>query len=64
LVRLSYLDVAVLGSLDRHDMKSTRKYLWAKIRRTYDESSMLDRLGKHDPHTYNQPTGCIVDTWW
>jgi len=24
---------------------------------------MHDRLGKHDPHTYNQPTSCIVDTW-
>jgi len=22
---------------------------------------MHGRLGKHDPHTYNQPTGCIVD---
>jgi len=24
---------------------------------------MHDRLGKHDAHTYNQPAGCIVDTW-
>jgi len=32
-------------------------------RRTFDGSSMHDRLGKHVPHTYNQPTGCIEDTW-
>jgi len=24
---------------------------------------MHDRLGKHVPHTYNQPNGFIVDTW-
>jgi len=45
-------------------------HVWCKTRstckasRTYDGSNMHDHLGKHAPHTYNQPTGCIVDTWW
>jgi len=58
-MRSVYLDIAVLGPFNRHDT-----YVYDKLRRTYDGSGMHDRLGKHDPHTYNQPSGCIVDTWW
>jgi len=28
-----------------------------------DGLSMHNRIGKNAPHLYNQPTGCIVDTW-
>ena len=62
-MRLAYLELAVLSSLDCHDMYDVRHDPQDKLRRTYDGSSMNDRLGKHDPHTYNQPSGCIVDTW-
>jgi len=49
LMRLAYLELAVLGSLDRHDTYDVSK-TYDKLRRTYDGSSMHDRLGKHD-HT-------------
>jgi len=49
LMRLAYLELAVIGSLDRHDTYDVSKN-YDKLRRTYDESSMHDRLGKHD-HT-------------
>jgi len=35
----------------------------AMIRRTYDGTSIHDRLGKQVSHTCNQPNGCVVDTW-
>jgi hypothetical protein len=49
MMRLAYLELAVLGSLDRHDMYEVSK-TYDKLRLTYDGSSMHDRLGKHD-HT-------------
>jgi len=49
LMRLAYLELVVLGSLDRHDTYDVSK-TYDKLRRTYDGSSMHDRLGKHD-HT-------------
>jgi len=49
LMRLAYLGLAVLGSLDCHDTYDVSK-TYDKLRRTYDGSSMHDRLGKHD-HT-------------
>ena len=48
-MRLAYLELAVLGSVDRHDTYDVRK-TYDKLRRTYGGSSMHDRLGKHD-HT-------------
>jgi len=59
-MRLAYLGVVVLGSFDRHDtyMYKTRPY--DKLRWTYDGPSMHDRLRNDNPHTYNQPSGCIV----
>ena len=38
--------------------------LYDKLRWTYDGPSMHDRLGNDNPHTYNQPLGCFVDTRW
>jgi len=49
LMRLAYLELAVLGSLDHHDTYDVSK-TYDKLRRTYDGSRMHDRLGKHD-HT-------------
>jgi len=49
LMRIAYLELAVLGSLDHHDTYDVSK-TYDKLRRTYDGSSMHDRLGKHD-HT-------------
>jgi hypothetical protein len=48
-MRLTYLELAVLGSLDHHDTNDVSK-TYDKLRRTYDGSSMHDRVGKHD-HT-------------
>jgi len=48
LMRLVYLELAVLGSLDCHDTYDVSK-TYDKLRRTYG-SSMHNRLGKHD-HT-------------
>jgi len=47
LMRLVYLELAVLESLDRHDTYDVSK-TYDKLRRTYDGSSMQDHLGKHD----------------
>jgi len=49
LMHLAYLELAVLGSLDRHDTYDVSK-TYDKLRRTYDGSSMHECLGKHD-HT-------------
>jgi len=49
LMRLAYLGLAVLGSLDCHDTYDVSK-TYDKLRRTYDGSSKHDHLGKHD-HT-------------
>jgi hypothetical protein len=48
-MRLAYLELAVLGSLDRHDTYDVST-TYDKLRWTYDGVSMHDRLGKHD-HT-------------
>jgi len=48
-MRLTYLELAVLGSLDRHATYEVRK-TYEKLRWTFEGSSMHDRLGKHD-HT-------------
>jgi len=50
LMRLTYLELAVLGSLDCHDTYDVSK-AYDKLRRTYDGSRMHDCLGKHD-HTH------------
>lgn len=52
-MRLTYLELAVLGSLDRHETYDVSK-TYDKLRWTYDGSSMHDRLDKHD-HT------CIIN---
>jgi len=49
LMRLAYLELPVLGSLDHHEPYDVRK-TYDKLRRTYDGSRMHDRLRKHD-HT-------------
>jgi hypothetical protein len=48
-MRLAYLKLAVLGSLDLHNTYDVSK-TYDQLRWTYDGSSMHDRLGKHD-HT-------------
>jgi len=63
VIRLVYLGVAVLGSLNRHDMYMYVKPCILCFSKPDDGLSMDNRLGKNAPHTYNQPAGCIVDTW-
>jgi hypothetical protein len=48
-MRLAYLELAVLGSLNRHDTYDVNK-TYDKLRWTYDGPSLHDHLGKHD-HT-------------
>jgi len=63
MIRLVYLGIAVLGSFNRHD-----RYMYVKTCilcyvKPDDGLSMHNSLGENAPHTYNQPTDCIVDTW-
>ena len=48
-MRLACLDIAVLGSLNRHDTYDVKQDLYVIAWRTYDGSSMHDRLGKQVP---------------
>ncbi len=63
MIRLVYLGVAVLGSLNRHDTYMYVKTCNLCYDKPDDDLSMHYRLGENAPHTYNQPTCCIVDTW-
>jgi len=64
MIRLVYHGVAVLGSLNRHDTFMYVKTWNLCYFEPDDGLSMHNRLGEKAPHTYNQPMGCIVDTWW